>query len=531
MTFPPHIYFSVRTPLVAIALFCAFVFSGQAQPANPPLPQIAALKPLYPDAAPVCAPEDLRKVSIPNTTIDSVAVDAAENSCRIVATVSHPPANDRVKVFIALPLKNWNGRFRGTGGAGFVGGSPNSLRGPVMEGFATAATDTGHEGRGGSFALNANGRLNWQEIRDNAYLGIHAMTAVGKALVQAFYGKPPRYSYFVGSSTGGRQGLMEAQRYPEDYHGILSACPAINWHRFVPAALWAQAVMFELQHYVSKAKLDAATTAAVATCDGDDGVVDGVIDDPIRCVYDPKALVGTLVDGSAFTEADAEVVRKVWEGPRGHGGRFLWYGLTRDTDLNSYAGTTGTPLTGKPFGVSLDYYRYFLVRDPQWSGTTMNRAEFELLMNQSAEEFGAVIGSDNPDLARFRDRGGKVLIFHGMADQQIPVQGTIDYYERVQRQLGGPERTAEFARLFLMPGLDHGFRGEAPRPNQAALLNALVRWVEDGKAPDRLDGELRDNAGKLIRTRPFFPYPRVARYKGSGSTDDAANFTAADAAR
>lgn len=511
-------------------LFLAVTLSGPAQPANPPR-RDAPPKPLFLNAAPICSPEDLRKVSIPNTTIDSVTIDPADGSCRVTATVTHPPANDRVKVFIALPVKGWNGRFRGNGGGGFVGGNPASLRGPVLDGFAAGATDTGHEGGSGSFALNANGRLNWQEIRDNAYLGIHDMTVVGKALVQAFYGQAPRYSYFVGNSTGGRQGLMAAQRYPEDYDGILSGCPAINWHRFLPAALWPQVVMLEAKQFVPKAKLDAATAAAVAACDGADGVIDGVIDDPTRCTYDPKALVGALVDGSPFSEADAEIVRQIWAGPRGHGGRFMWYGLTRDTDLNTYAGTTGSPLTGKPFGIPLDWFRYFLVQNPRWDWATMTRAEFELLWNQSVEQFGAVIGTDDPDLNRFRDHGGKVIVMHGLADQQIPAYGTIDYYERVQRQMGGPQRTAEFARLFLMPGLNHGFRGAAPTPSPAALLNALVRWVEEGKAPDRLHAELRDKDGKVIRTRPLFPYPQVASYQGSGSTDDAANFIGRTPAR
>src|SRR5687767_2196640 len=211
-------------------LLCAVVATAPAQPANLPRSD-AGPKPLYPDSGPVLSLDELRQVAIPNTIIDSVAIDPTDGACRVVATVSHPPANDRVKVYIALPMKGWNGRFRGNGGGGFVGGNPNSLRGPVLQGFATGATDTGHEGGSGSFALDANGRLRWQEIRDNAYLGIHAMTVVGKALVQAFYGKPPKYSYFVGNSTGGRQGLMEAQRYPEDYDGVLSGCPAINWHR------------------------------------------------------------------------------------------------------------------------------------------------------------------------------------------------------------------------------------------------------------------------------------------------------------
>src|SRR5262249_58852767 len=140
------------------------------------------------------------------------------------------------------------------------------------------ATDAGHEGGSGRFALDANGTQDWQAIIDNAYLGIHEMTVVGKALTTAFYAKAPRYSYFVGGSTGGRQGLMEAQRYPEDYDGILCACPAINWQRFIPADLWPQVVMAASGNFVPKAKLDAATAAAVASCDARDGVADGVIE-------------------------------------------------------------------------------------------------------------------------------------------------------------------------------------------------------------------------------------------------------------
>ena len=211
--------------------------------------------PLYGDITPVRTPDDLRRLSLPNTTIESVTIDAATDSYRIVAVVTHPPARDRVTVWVALPLKGWNGRFRGNGGGGFTGGRPSSLDGPVRQGFATAATDTGHEGGSGDFALAPDGRLRWQEIRDNAHAGIHAMTVVGKALTEALYGRPARYSYFVGGSTGGRQGMSEAQRYPEDYDGIVSNCPAINWHRFVPAGLWPQAVMVDAKHLVSKARL------------------------------------------------------------------------------------------------------------------------------------------------------------------------------------------------------------------------------------------------------------------------------------
>src|SRR5690242_19767379 len=248
----------ILTVLVALPAAVARAQVGEAPP-----------RPVFADSTPVISHEDLTKVAIPNTTIDSVELNAADGSCRVRATVTHPPTGCRVKVFVALPTKGWNGRFQGTGGGGYVGGNPNGLSGPVRSGYATAATDTGHEGGSGSFALGADGRLDWHAVQDNAYLGIHEMTVVGKALTKASYGKAPRHSYFVGGSTGGRQGLMEAQRYPDDYDGILSACPAINWHRFVAASLWPQVVMLEMKNFVSKAKLDAATAAAIAACDND----------------------------------------------------------------------------------------------------------------------------------------------------------------------------------------------------------------------------------------------------------------------
>jgi feruloyl esterase len=503
----------INQAILATALFGAVAFIRAAE--APP-------KPLFPSIVPVCSCESLAKFSLPNTTIDSAKLDLSNGWCRVTATVTHPPSGDRVKVFIGLPVTNWNGRFQGNGGGGFSGGSAGSLRGPMARGYAAGATDTGHEGGSGSFALDANGRLNWQAIQDNAYLGIHEMTVVGKALTQAFYGKAPRYSYFVGGSTGGRQGLMEAQRYPNDYDGIVSACPAINWQRFLPADLWPQVVMVAAKNFVPKSKLEAATAAAVAACDALDGVADRVIDDPARCTYDPKALVGTKVGDDTFTETDAEVIRKIWEGPRGQDGTFLWHGLACGTDLSALAGTSGTTMTGKPFSIPLEWFQYFLLQNPKWDWTTLTPAGFELLWKQSVEQYGAIIGTDNPDLAPFRDRGGKVIILHGLADQLIPANGTIDYYKRVQQQMGGTEKTAQFARLFLAPGVDHGFRGAGPTPT--GQMEAIVRWVEEGLAPDKLMAERRDSSGKVIQTRPLFPFPQFAKYKGTGSTDEASNF-------
>jgi hypothetical protein len=369
-------------------------------------------KTIYKDVTPACSCEELAQFKYPNATVELAAVDKSDGSCRVTAVVTHPPANDRVKIFIGLPMTNWNGRFRGTGGGGFFGGGPGNLPGPVKQGFVTGATDTGHEGGSGSFALDEKGRLNWQLIIDNAYLGIHEMTVFGKAITEKFYGKAPRYSYFTGASTGGRQGLMEAQRYPNDYDGIFSGCPAVNWHRFVPADIWAQTVMIDAKNWVPKAKLDAATAAAIAACDGNDAVKDGVIDDPLRCNYDPRQLVGTKVGDSEFTQADADVIRRIWEGPRGVNGNFLWYGMERGADLSALAGTGGSPLTGRPFTIAFDYVRFYLAQDPNLDFKTISVARFEQLWNQSVEQYGDVIGTDNPDLSPFRDHGGKILIMH-----------------------------------------------------------------------------------------------------------------------
>src|SRR5262249_31994719 len=190
---------------------------GGAEPAQAPP------KPLIANAKPVRSCESLAMVALPNTTIESAAVDPNNPGiCRVTAITTHPPNGDKVKIWVGIPTSNWNGRFQGTGGGGFLGGNAAGVNQPVAQGYAAGATDTGHDGGSGSFGLGADGRLNWQSIRDNAHVGIHEMTVTGKALTEAMYGVAPRYSYFNGCSTGGRQGLMEAQRYPQDYNGSMA---------------------------------------------------------------------------------------------------------------------------------------------------------------------------------------------------------------------------------------------------------------------------------------------------------------------
>jgi hypothetical protein len=472
----------------AILLVMAATLSYNSSRAGEPTPRM-----LFPGTVPVMPCEALRGVSMPDATIDSAAPSVADGSCRVTATVMHPPAHNPIKVFIAMPMHAWNGRFRGTGGGGYAGGNVASLDMPVSKGYAVAATDTGNERGTAGFALDSQGRQAWQRLRDNAYVGIHDMTVVGKRLTRAYYGKAPRYSYFVGASTGGRQALAEAQRYPMDYDGILALYPAIARDRYVPAQLWPQILMNEAHDFLSKEKLEAATAAAVRAC----GSAGGVIDDPMKCSYDPAALVGTQIGTSTFTATDADVIRAIWDGPKAHDGSSLWWGPTRGTDLSSFAATEGSPLMGKPCQEGLDWFRYFLVLDPKWDWTTLTRGEFELLFQQSIEEHASIYGGDDPNLTGFRDRGGKLLIVHGWADQFVPPQETISYYKNVQQRMGGPERSAKFARLFLVPGADHGFGTPAPAPSPAEMISAIIRWVEQGQAPQKLV------AGPGLR--PLFP--------------------------
>jgi Tannase and feruloyl esterase len=490
-------------------------------------PAAGQIQPIYPNAAPVRTCESLTAISLRNTSIDAAIVDPATAVrpaiCRVTATVTHPPAGDKIKAWIALPMAGWNGRFQGVGGGGFSGGNPNGPLAPAAQGYAAGSTDTGHEGGSGSFALDASGRLNWLLIRDNAYLGIHEMTLAGKALVEVFYGKAPGHSYFNGCSTGGRQGLSEAQRYPTDYDGILSGAPAINWTRLHVEQMWGHVVMKQLDDFLPQCKFAAAQRAAVAACDAADGVTDGVIEDPRSCKFDPKQLVGSSAPGcSPFTDTDAEVVRRIWQGPRRQNGSFIWYGLQPGADFSGLSATGGTPLTGRPNPITMEWWRYFLTQNPQWDWSVLTPALYEQYVDQSMEEFSAVLATDNPDLSAFRDRGGKIILWHGWSDQLIYPEGTIDYYQRVERQMGGTEKTSEFARLFLAPGVGHCAGGPGPQPS--GQLDAVVHWVEEGKQPETLTAVHRDQSGATSRTRPLCRFPLVAKYKGSGSTDDAANF-------
>jgi hypothetical protein len=427
----------------------------------------------------------------------------------------------QINIEVWLPM-SWNERFQAVGGGGYAGAiSWPALGSALLNGYATASTDTGHDAatqQGGSFALNLDGTLNTQLIEDFASRSLEEMTTKAKELMKAFYAQTPKYSYWNGCSTGGRQGLMLAQRLPTAYDGILSGAPAINWDRFIPAELWPQIAMKqEAGGPIAASKLNAVTNAAITACDSFDRVIDGVLDNPRSCKFDPAALLcpaGATADGNCLTPGEVVAVRKIWDGPRSSDGTRLWYGLTRGTPLAALSGTNA-------FGISAEHFRYWLERNPAFDWHTLDYAGFESEFQKSRTQFNRVIGTDNPDLRPFRRAGGKVLIWHGLSDQLIFPEGTIDYYERIVAEAGGLKEAQTFARLFMAPGVGHCGGGSGP--NTFDMFGELVKWVESGQVPDRIIASRVQN-NETVRTRPLCVYPDVAVYTGTSSSDDAKNF-------
>jgi pimeloyl-ACP methyl ester carboxylesterase len=459
--------------------------------------------------------------------------------CRVSLVVA-----PQIKVEVWLPV-TWNQRFMAVGGGGYAGDITwPSLGQPLRAGYATSSTDTGHSAAtGGGFALNPDGTLNEQLIVDFASRSLHEMTVKAQMLINAYYGQAPKYNYWVGGSTGGRQGLMEAQRFPTDYDGILAGCPAINWDRFIPSELWPQIVMKEeLGAPIAASKLNAVNTKAVAACDANDGVIDGVINEPRKCGYDPAAAICKAGDDPAacLTIAEANAVRKIWNGPTTQEGKRLWFGTERGA---SFGGLSGP----NPFSIAVDHFRYWIHQNPSFDWRTVTETSFGNDFKLSEQKFDGVIGTDDDNLQALRKAGGKLIIYHGEWDNVIFPRGTQNYYERVLTGNGGANHVTDFARLFMVPGVGHCVGGPGPNAFGQWLYGAspppltpdadhdmflaLMRWVEQGIAPDRIIATkyVNDNPAQgVLRTRPLCVYPKVAQWTGRGSTDDAANFACVD---
>jgi len=429
--------------------------------------------------------------------------------CRVSATLT-PSSDSDIKIEVWLPTSGWNQKFQAVGNGGWAGViSYSALAEGVKNGYATASTDTGHAGNGGSFVLGHP-----EKLIDFSWRSEHEMTVTGKAIVAAFYGNAAKRSYWNGCSTGGRQALKEAQKFPDDFDGIIAGAPA---NRNL-TSFWDGVLMFKEQgNQVPSSKFPMLHQAVLDACDAKDGLKDGLIADPRKCDFDPAVLLCEGEDSpTCLTAKQVETVRRLYEpvtDPRT--GRQLGPALPRGSEL----GWTFMGNGPDPYAVGLDQLKFVVFKDPSWDWHS-----FDLV--RDGERYWAAenlpMNATDPNMQTFFAHKGKLLIYQGFADPQVSPFQTIGYYQDVVDNLGGPAKASSNVRLFLAPGMGHCGGGDGP--NDFDKISALDRWVENSEAPQTMLASQRVK-GKVTRTRPLCAFPQTAVYKGSGSVDDAANFS------
>lgn len=501
-------------------------------------------------AAPVRTCENLAALQLPQTTITAAAVVSGGSFtppggkpitglpafCR-AAGVIRPTPDSSIEFEVWMPAAGWNRKFQGVGNGGFAGSiSYDGLGLAVARGYATASTDTGHKGTG----IDATWALGHPEkIVDFGHRAVHEMTVKARAVVEGYYGAPPRRSYFASCSNGGRQALMEAQRYPADYDGIVAGAPAAAWTTLMAAFVWnAQAMADPLAH-VPLAKLPAIERAVIAACDARDGVPDGVLALPAKCGFDPRSIVCKGADAQdCLTSPQAEALAKVYAGIHPREGRPIMPGFPPGGETGP--GGWGLWITGEAPGRSLQT----IFASQFGANMVFDRADwdfrsFDFDRDQRVvdEKMAKVLNATDPGLDVFRRRGGKLILFHGWNDAALPAGGTIDYVEAVRARMGR-EAADSFVRLYMVPGLQHCFGGPgahycgglsaATGDAERDFSAALERWVEDGVAPGTMiavkPADESNPAAGASQTRPLCPYPQAAAFKGAGSADDPAAY-------
>ncbi|TPX13881.1 uncharacterized protein E0L32_005825 [Thyridium curvatum] len=456
--------------------------------------------------------------------------------CNVTVEYTHPGQADRVSVETWLPdAGRWNGRFQAVGGGGWRAGrfalTYGLQVGALADGFATTSTDAGVGQLGlPGWALLSPGNPNLHKLNNFANVALHDQAVIGKALINSYYGSAPKYSYFTGCSTGGRMALAIAQRYPEDFDGIAASAPAINNPELAAFLYWPQQVMSEQAGgYVPyPCEILAVTAAAVAACDGLDGVQDGIIARPGDCqrVFDPLSVVGREIacpqaggGGGArvkISRAAAVVVRETWAGMPTKRGRDLLKGLRPGALLTDPAVLTivttncdGGKCVQAPNSLGTDFMKYFFAKDPMVTIANLTREQFVEYLYQS-QYYNSIIGSNDPDLTPFHKAGGKLISMHGLADELLPDHQTAEYYDAVDKITGNVH---DFFRYFEVPGMGHCQGGKSGQPNQ--LMQQLMDWVEKGTAPESTPVKL--NVSNTIHNRILCPYPQRAEFnRGCG---------------
>lgn len=471
----------------------------------------------------------LAQTPLAEARIETATVDGAICKIRGLAT---PTARSNIQFEVWLPVSGWNGRIEMIGNGGY---SPqirfDQLAALAQEGNAAVATDTGHSGEGLDFGFD-----NSDAIADWGHRAVHASIVAGKAIAAAFYGHAPRYAYFAGCSTGGHQALMEAQRYPADFDGILAGDPGNNRTNLNFGFLWqflSNHPLGDNNHAIlTQGDLKLLNRAVVEKCDALDGVRDGVITDPRQCHFDPAELrCSTTKTTQCLADTQIAALRKMYAGAhRRDTGESIYPGWPVGSEWTRGAGGWQTYWANpqqpdEPQRV--DYFRRWAFNDPAWNWWTFDWAHG---VDRARAKLGPLVDAVDSDLSAFRGRGGKLIIYQGWADPVVSAMDTIAYYDRVSRSNSG---TGDFARLFLVPGMAHCAGGPGATsfnsgtdPDHSATL-ALRRWVESGKAPDRIVA-VRYKAGTpdsgIAMSRPLCVWPKLPVYRGNGDTNDAANF-------
>lgn len=430
--------------------------------------------------------------------------------CRVALTIA-PSSDSDIKSEIWLPLSGWNGKFLQVGNGGWGGSIQyTALADSLRRGYAAASTDTGHVGSSASFAIGHP-----EKLIDFGYRSVHETAVQGKATVAALYGTAPRLSYFTGCSGGGRQSFMEAQRFPEDFDGIIAGAPGFNRTDGLFQSIAAmQATHRDPASFIPASKYSILHEAAVNACDADDGLKDGLITDPTRCQFDPAVVDCTGADtSSCLTPPQVEAARKIYApvvDPRT--GEEVFAGLEPGSELH-----WGAIAGERPHPMYSDLARFLVFEDADWDFLTLDIGEH---LEQARRADNGILAATSTELTPFVDRGGKLLLYHGWEDQNISPRMTVGYYTDVQKAMGA-EQVVDAVRLFMVPGMGHCSGGDGP--DSFDMLAALEQWREQGEAPARiLASQVTD--GRVTRTRPLCPYPQVAKYKGTGSSDQAENF-------
>jgi feruloyl esterase len=429
--------------------------------------------------------------------------------CR-VAAILKPTSDSEIGVEIWLPVSGWNGKYMAVGSGGWGGSiAYEEMADALRRGYATSATDDGHRGPSAGFIVGHP-----EKFIDFAYRAEHEMTVEAKTLIKAFYGRDPRFSYWNGCSGGGREGLLQAYRYPDEFDGIIAGDPA-NVRRNA-WALWLAVQTFkDPAAYIPPSKYPMIHRAVLAACDANDGLKDGLIGDPESCHIDFKNLECKAGDNPDCLTARQVQTAQAMISPVVSGkGKVLFPRLEPGTELR-WARLAGGP---RPADLFLDQFRYVVYQDPNWDWKTFDLERDSAKANAVNKDVDEL----DPHLAAFIKHGGKLLIYHGWADQQVAPGSSVEFYKSVVDLSGNPAQASTSVRLFMAPGMAHCEGGEGP--DTFDKIGIIEQWVEQGKAPAQIVAS-HQTAGHVDRTRPLCPYPQVALYNGSGSIDEAANFT------